>query len=248
MNIHRFFIRPEEISEGTAHLSGDEAHHLRSVLRLAIGDEITLFDGTGMRFRARLDTISKHLVSATIIDQRKDKPAKVRVDLGQALLKGQKMEFILQKATELGIDAIRPFWSEHGVNKTRSDTKGDRWQRIALEACKQCDRALPPQIEPPRKLAELLREISGYDLKLLFWEQETEKPLAEILTERPSEVRAVCFLIGPEGGFSPTEVEDARNNGFIPVSLGSRILRAETASLAAASILQFMLGNLSPSP
>ncbi len=248
MNSRRFFIKPEAIKDGIALLTGEEAHHLRSVLRLGVGETITLFDGTGMRSLARLDSITKNQCTATVLEQSQDPQPKVRVELCQALLKGQKMEFILQKATELGIDAIHPFWSEHGAtSKTRPEAREERWLRIALEACKQCNRALPPRIEPPRKLADLFQELPDHDLKLLFWEQEQEQSLTELLAPRLSGVRSLCFLVGPEGGFSKGEVEEASTKGFHPVSLGSRILRAETATLAAAAILQHLLGNLSPS-
>jgi len=246
MSSRRFFIRPEEIEHGFVRLTGDEAHHLRSVLRLAAGEEITLFDGTGNRFLARIDTISKTLVSATVISQGRSPLPKVRVELGQALLKGQKMELILQKITELGIDAIRPFFAEHGLQKIQTDSKIERWERIVLEACKQCDRAMPPRIHLPRKISELHNEIPPYDLKLFFWEQESRQTLDEVLAGQEGKISSALFLVGPEGGFSAAEAAEAQAKGFLPVSLGSRILRAETATIAASAILQFMLGNLSP--
>ena len=157
------------------------------------------------------------------------------------------MDFVLQKATELGLDAVWPFSSEHGIDKTTKDkAKNERWQRIVLEACKQCDRAMPPEIHPGRSLAQFLADPPHCDLKLIFWEQETEQDLACLLGAQPKNIGSAIFLVGPEGGFAPREVAAAKEQGFQPVSLGSRLLRAETASLAAAAILQYALGNLAP--
>jgi 16S rRNA (uracil1498-N3)-methyltransferase len=246
MSLRRFFIHPSDITGETAQLTGPEAHHLRTVLRLNSGDPITFFDGTGARYQARIERILKDRVTATILGQTRDLPPKVRLHLGQALLKGQKMDFILQKATELGVDAISPFYSEHGIHKQPKDTQMDRWQRIVLEACKQCDRATPPEIHAPRELTELMAVPPPYDARLIFWEHETQQTLNEFLAGQSKDCRSVLFLLGPEGGFSEAEIACAQKNGFTPVSLGPRILRAETATLAATAILQFTLGNLDP--
>lgn len=227
-------------------MTGPEAHHLRTVLRLAPGDSIIFFDGTGARYQARIERIRKDRVTATITAQSQDLPPKVRLHLGQALLKGQKMDLILQKATELGVEAIWPFSSEHGAHKPQKDVQMERWQRIVLEACKQCDRAKPPEIHDTQAITELLSRPPSCDARLIFWEHETRHTLNEALDERKKDCRSVFFLLGPEGGFSQTEVACAQKEGFIPVSLGPRILRAETATLAATAILQFALGNLDP--
>ncbi len=248
MSLRRFFINPTDITGETAQLSGPEAHHLRTVLRLSSGDPITFFDGTGARYQARIEQIHKDRVTATIIEQTQDRPPKIRLHLGQALLKGQKMDLILQKATELGVDAIWPFSSEHGISKPPRDTQMERWQRIVLEACKQCDRAKPPEIHDTREITDLMAQPPPCDTRLIFWEHESQKNLDEVLAGQIKDCRSVFFLLGPEGGFSETEVACAQRAGFTPVSLGPRILRAETASLAATAILQFALGNLSPAP
>ena len=248
MSLRRFFINPTDITGDTAQLTGPEAHHLRTVLRLSPGDPIIFFDGTGARYQARIERILKDRVTATIYGQDRDLPAKVRLHLGQALLKGQKMDLILQKATELGVEAIWPFSSEHGIRKPLRETQLERWQRIVLEACKQCDRAKPPEIEDTREITELMTHPPACDVKLIFWEHEAQQTLPEVLADQATECRSVLFLLGPEGGFSEAEVACARQEGFRPVSLGPRILRAETATLAATAILQFALGNLDPAP
>lgn len=247
MTLRRFFIDPADIRGETAVLRGAEAHHARRVLRLSSGDGIILFDGTGKRYKARLEEISASRAAATILEEQMDPSPPVRLQLGQALLKGQKMDFVLQKATELGLDAVWPFSSEHGIDKTTRDkAKNERWQRIVLEACKQCDRSMPPEIHPGRSLAQLLADPPPCDLKLIFWEQETEQDLADLLAAQPKTIGSAIFLVGPEGGFAPREVAAAQEKGFQPVSLGPRLLRAETASLAAIAILQYALGNLTP--
>lgn len=248
MTMRRFFIDPADITGETAVLKGAEAHHLSRVLRLCPGDPLTLFDGTGKRYTGRLERISSSQAMVAILAQHLDPPPLVRLHLGQALLKGQKMDIVLQKATELGLDGIWPFVSEHGLKKTQDDTKSERWQRIILEACKQCDRASPPEIHPVRELGQLLTTPPDCTLKLMFWEQETRQDLASLLAGQQKKIESAIFLIGPEGGFAPHEAAAAKENGFTSVSLGPRLLRAETASLAAAAILQFALGNFAPLP
>lgn len=246
MSLRRFFINPTDITGETAQLTGPEAHHLRAVLRLTPGDPITFFDGTGARYQARIEQILKDRVTATITGHTRDLPPKVRLHLGQALLKGQKMDLILQKATELGVDAIWPFYSEHGIHKPPREAQMERWQRIVLEACKQCDRAKPPEIHDTREITDLMAHPPPCEIRLIFWEHEARQTLDEVLAGQEKDCRAVFFLLGPEGGFSETEVACAQQEGFAPVSLGPRILRAETATLAATAILQFTLGNLNP--
>ncbi len=248
MSLRRFFINPADITGETALLTGPEAHHLRTVLRLSPGDPIIFFDGTGARYQARIERILKDRVTATIIGQDRDLPAKVRLHLGQALLKGQKMDLILQKATELGVEAIWPFYAEHGIHKPPKETQLERWQRIVLEACKQCNRAKPPEIHAPREITDLMTTPPPCDARLIFWEHETRQTLHEVLACQATGCHSLLFLLGPEGGFSEAEVACARQEGFTSVSLGSRILRAETATLAATAILQFTLGNLDPVP
>ncbi len=164
--------------------------------------------------------------------------------LGQALLKGKKMDLVVQKATELGITSIHPFISEHSTVSSANENKADRWNRVAYEACKQCGRAVPLVCHPATSLDVLLAASKDYDVKMIFWEQETSRGVKDVLAA-PQPIGSLLFLIGPEGGFSPEEVDKAVACGFQPVTLGKRTLRAETASLVAMAVLQFLLGNLS---
>jgi 16S rRNA (uracil1498-N3)-methyltransferase len=248
--MRRFFVDPNNFSGNTAFLTGSEAHHIAAVLRLTVGTRITLFDGSGSFYEALITKISPKKIETTIeaitpyiaIDQDRH----CRVHLGQAIIKGKKMDLIVQKATELGIDSLHPFISTYSVVKGNPENRVERWAKIAQEACKQCNRPRTPDLHPPVNFADFLESAATnpYDLKLLFWEEELQNSLRDIFQQQ-SGIQSILLLIGPEGGFSPAEAEQAMANGFHPVTLGSRILRAETAAIAAISVLQYELGNLS---
>ena len=247
--MRRFFVDPNNFSGSTAFLSGSEAHHIAAVLRLPVGTRITLFDGSGSFYEARITKISPKKVETTIeaitpylpIDQEQHS----HVHLGQAIIKGKKMDLIIQKATELGVDVISAFKSTYSAIKSTPETRVERWTKIALEACKQCNRPKPPDLQAPGSLDEFLKSTkeNSDDLKLIFWEEERQTSLQDIFQQHDS-IRSVLLLIGPEGGFSPAEAEQAIAHGFQPVTLGSRILRAETAAITAIAVIQYELGNL----
>jgi 16S rRNA (uracil1498-N3)-methyltransferase len=248
--MRRFFVEPENIVGPTAVLTGAEARHITAVLRLAPGTTITLFDGSGSYFEALITKVSPSRIETKIIsitpyiDAAEDFPPALH--LGVGLLKGKKMDFIIQKITELGISSLHPFRSQYCASYDLAASRLSRWQKIVLEACKQCNRPKPPDINPTKDFKDLLSGSGedGYDLKLIFWEnKEDQKPVREIFTSL-KEIHSVMILVGPEGGFSTDEVGQAIAAGYEPVTMGSRILRAETAVIAAVSILQHELGNL----
>jgi len=247
--MRRFFVDPENIVGPLAYLTGSEARHISTVLRLAIGTTITLFDGSGSYYEALLTKITPGRAEAKIvsitpyIEASEDiRPA---LHLGLGLLKGKKMDFIIQKITELGIDSLRPFRSQYCAAHAPAAGRFSRWHKIAVAACKQCNRPKPPSLHDVTGFKELLSHAGKdeHDLKLIFWEEERQKPLQEILGS-VRDIKSALVLIGPEGGFSSGEAAHAIAAGYQPVTLGSRILRAETAAIAAASILQHKLGNL----
>jgi len=247
--MRRFFVDPENIIGPTAVLTGTEARHISTVLRLSTGIVITLFDGSGSYFEALLTKISPARVETKIISITPHIEASddflPALHLGIGLLKGKKMDFIIQKSTELGITSLLPFRSQFCAVHDSATGRLLRWQKIALEACKQCNRPKPPDLHDVADLEDLL-VVAGneaHDLKLIFWEEEGQKTLQQTL-ETCHEIKSALVLIGPEGGFSSGEVAAAVGAGYKPVSLGSRILRAETAAVAAVSILQYKLGNL----
>ena len=237
--MRRFYIDPKNIAESRAILTGSEAHHLRGVLRLGAGAKIELFDGTGAIYQAIVrDVGKKEVLLQTISKQLTDEPGP-SVHFAQALLKGKKMDFLIQKATELGIHAIHPFTSLHCAAQPSYD-KTKRWEKISLEACKQCGRPTPITCYPVCDLSQILQKGKSHNTKLIFWEKE--KTALDRVLQAP--VQSIFMMIGPEGGFSDSEVESALRQNFQPVSLGKRILRAETAAFCAMSIVQYLLGNL----
>jgi len=227
-------------------VEGDEVKHIRKVLRLRAGDEITVFDGLGKEFEG---TIVEEGLSSVVIkirnvySSKRDSP--LEVTLAQSLLKGEKMDYLIQKATELGIKEIIPFLSSRSVpllERSKRLKRNHRWERIAIEASKQCGRGVVPEIESLQDYPEMLQKASPDALRLILWEREGIK-LKEIF-ERSKGRNRIFFVVGPEGGFSQQEVDEAKGAGFIPVTLGKRILRAETASLCFLSILQYEQGDM----
>jgi len=227
-------------------IEGDEVKHIRKVLRLKAGDEIIVFDGLGKEFEGAIveEGLSSVVIKIqNIFSSKRDSP--LEVTLAQSLLKGEKMDYLIQKATELGVKEIIPFFSSRSVpllEKSKKLKRHHRWEKIAIEASKQCGRGVVPKIESLQDYSDMLQTASPDTLRLILWEKEGIK-LKEIL-ERLKEKKKIFFIIGPEGGFSQLEVDEAKKTGFIPVTLGRRILRAETASLCFLSILQYEKGDI----
>ena len=242
----RFYVPNPSIQDELLKIEGDEVKHIRKVLRLKAGDKITVFDGLGKEYDGTILEEKPSFVLAkieNIFSPQKDSP--LEVTLAQGLLKGEKMDFLIQKATELGVKEIIPFFSSRSVpllEKSKRLDRRRRWERIAVEASKQCGRRVVPKIESLKDYSEMLQIASPDGLRLILWEREGIK-LKEVL-ERSEEKTKIFFIVGPEGGFSQEEVDDAYKSGFIPVILGKRILRAETASLCLLSILQYQLGDI----
>ena len=237
--MRRFYIDPENIDETSAILTGSEAHHLCVVLRLGTGEKIELFDGTGAIYKAVVRDVGKKEVLLQTISKKMPAECGPAVHFAQALLKGKKMDFLIQKATELGINAIHPFTSQHCAAQPSHD-KSKRWEKISLEACKQSGRPKPLACYPACDLSQVLTRSNPHKTKIIFWERAKERLDRVLITP----VQSVFVLIGPEGGFSDDEVDSALRQNFQPVSLGKRILRAETAAFCAMSIVQYLLGNL----
>lgn len=245
MSQRRFFITEENLAGDSILVTGPEAHHIKNVLRLSPGETVTFLDGKGSRYLACIEQIDKGRVVATITGHSRETRTGVGLHLGQALLPGERMDLAIQKVTELGVSSISPFFSEYGYTNSRHDSRLQRWQRVILESCKQCDQAYSPEISPPVELERLLTNPPETDIKLIFWEEEKNLSLSDF-DFASSQLGSVFFLLGPVGGFSRTEVELAVGLGFISLSLGPRILRAETATIAATAILQQLCGNMRP--
>lgn len=246
--MRRFYFDPQTRNGDEVSLSDEESHHIVKVLRLSAGEHVELLDGQGAVFRAVIvGTGRRGALRIEGIAATAPEPDKT-LWVGQGILKGDKMDTVVQKCTELGVSRFTPFHSSRCQGKldpVQSRKKQERWQRIGLEACKQCLRLRVPHLDGPVVYGELLQGKAmenDMSLRLLFWEEEKELHVRDLpeIGAAPS----VFLLLGPEGGFTREEVELARAAGFRTVSLGERILRAETATLTAVAIVQFLAGNL----
>ena len=248
MTRRRFHATPESFSrdQTSVHLNGEEARHLRSVLRLVPGDHVFVFDGNGNEFECEVAEFGKESVRLNLIDRVEpaSPESPLQITLAVALLKGDKFDLVVQKTTELGVVAIMPLETKRADIRLRDENDArkrvHRWQRIALEAAKQSGRALVPQIAAPQSL-ESLPEAS--DSVLFFSERDGEslRHLVEGFDQIPSSLTAI---VGPEGGWADEEIEFARESGWKIVTLGGRVMRAETAAIAVTVLLQHAWGDL----
>ncbi len=234
-----YLSEPNLIAGAAIRLPNDLKKHLQTVLRLQPGDEFQLFNGNGRVARA----ILRENAEAEISIVEDYPPASCSVRLIQGIPKGDKLELILQKGTEIGVDQFYLTAMDRSVGRLKSDRKQkrlERWQKIVQEAARQCRQYHLPQLSVGDSLAEVLPEVDA-DLKLLLWEESAE-PLAAVLPQ--SRPRRIAVVVGPEGGVSAHEARLARDAGYQPVSIGPRILRTETAGLAIMAILQYLYGDL----
>jgi 16S rRNA (uracil1498-N3)-methyltransferase len=233
-------------------ITHEDHRYIARVLRLGAGDRVTLFDGKGGEAEAELVRVGPR-AAELIIRNRTPAPPRVGPDfiLIQALGRGEKLDLVVQKATELGVHRIIPVTTERAVPRletVRSDSRRVRWQKIAREAARQSRRADLPEIDPVTSFTVAIEAAPRDALKLVFWEEAREggrgrgRGLKEILPLQPPP--AVVIAIGPEGGFSEEEVARAKEAGFVVAGLGPRILRTETAALVALSVLNYTLGDL----
>lgn len=242
--MRRFLV--EEIKDGRAVLKGQEALHLSRVLRYEPGERVLVFDGRGSLYRSRILAIGPEVLVQIEAEIEAEAENRLEITLAQGLLKGDKMDFVVQKATELGAASFVPLTLERSVVKLtdkKAEQRQERWQRIAQEAVKQCGRVTVPDIRPVQSLNDLLLSAEDYDLLLFPWEEEQETSVKAILNEHLNCHKVLCIL-GPEGGMTKEEMLAVKKAGGRVVTLGKRILRAETASVAVLSIVQYALGDL----
>ncbi len=243
--MHRFFVDDQGIHHGTAYLESSEAHHALKVLRLAMGDEVVLMDGQAL-YRAVIATLDGGRVRCDIINTLPSPEACLRITLYQGLPKADKLEWIVQKCTEAGAAGIVPIELSRCVSiVTDKDApkKQERWQRIAQEAAKQSGRAVVPTVSLPLSFAKALERLKSHELILTPWE-EADGFGPQKVHEQFAYVRDIAIVIGPEGGIAPEEVERLKSAGAVPMTLGKRILRTETAGLAAAVALFALWGEM----
>ena len=236
----RFFI--DGTADGRAYIAGADALHIAKALRMRPGEALTLCDGKGTDFDGVLETVTDRQVTVrTPASRPSQAEPTLAVTLYQGLPKGDKMDWIIQKAVELGVTAVVPVATRRSVARLegKADKKQERWQRIAAEAAGQCGRGMLPSVERPLSWSQALSRLSG-EPALVFYEGGG-RPLRELVT--PS-TRRLSVFVGPEGGFDPEEIDAIRRQGGGVATLGPRILRCETAPLAALTLLMHLSGNM----
>jgi 16S rRNA (uracil1498-N3)-methyltransferase len=253
--MRRIFVAPDQLRAESAvvTLDGEAHHHLSRVLRARPGDSVVVFDGLGAEWQAEVVTVSGKTTTLRLGERREGVTAApaVRITLLQALARGEKMDFIIQKTCELGVARVVPVLTGRTVVPARRGAPPDnlarqrRWERIAREAARQSGRADVPVIEAPLALAAALAAAPTGDRRFVFWESAAARPLRAVLSGQANPApQAATLLVGPEGGFSDDEIAQVEATGFVAVGLGPRILRVETAAVVAVALLQFAAGGL----
>lgn len=245
--MRRFFVEHTGIVGETVQLPDSESRHISRVLRLEPGEAVELLDGTGLIYSAELVEVGRQVRARITAVRSEHETMAVKLFVGQGQLKGQKMDTVVQKCTELGVNRLMPFWSSRCQGKLQEGQNGkkqERYRRIMESACKQCFRPDLMVVDSPRMFTDLLHAFPADEgrLRLLFWEEEHYFSMHMLAV--PENLREAVILLGPEGGLTIEEAEMAKAEGWLTVSLGRRILRAETATLAAVSLMQFMTGNI----
>ena len=243
----RFYIKPLEEGSKNLLIEGEEAHHLQKVRRLKTGELLTAFDGQGNSYKAQITAVLKDKIQARILEtRRREGESPLSLHLVQALLRAEKMDWVVQKAVELGVSRLTPLIAGRSIIKLAPGDihpKKERWQKIAREAGKQCGRSSLPVIEPPTPWEQWIKGPFPEYGRFFFYEGEKKKKL-KILSHKMRGINSVLVALGPEGGWEPREVEALQAEGFLSLSLGPRILRAETAALAAVTLMQHIFGDL----
>ncbi|SDU27295.1 16S rRNA (uracil(1498)-N(3))-methyltransferase [Pseudomonas yamanorum] len=238
MRLSRFFV-DAPLSLGDHELPEAQAHYISRVLRMNEGDAVQLFDGSGQEFRASLLEVGKKRVVVQVTETFAGQvESPLQIHLGQGLSRGERMDWAIQKATELGVNEITPIFSDRcevRLKDERADKRLQHWRQVAISACEQCGRSRVPVIHPPQLLADWLKQAEA-DLKLVL------HPVAEPLVSH-AKPGSLAFLIGPEGGLTDGEVETAQGAGFHSARLGPRVLRTETAPVVALAVAQQLWGD-----
>lgn len=245
----RFFVEPANIKDHYVYIDNQEdINHIKKVLRLSQNDTIMICDGHGKEYKASIEEINHKEVKAKMLEASvsSGEPS-IRVTLYQGIPKAAKMEYIIQKVTELGIENIVPVMMHRTVVKfdgqKGQQKKVRRWQRIAYEAAKQSNRGRIPKVFAPISYDEAIGQMSRMDIPLIPYEQEQSNALKDVLKDR-TDAKSIGIMIGPEGGFDDEEVKKAKELGLSPITLGPRILRTETAGMAVLAILMYVMGEV----
>lgn len=241
----RFFIPPEAVRGKSMIISGKEAHHIIDVMRLKTSDTVVTFDGTGKEYTGVIKEISRNSLTVEIIETRtqagRDSP---QITLIQALPKKEKMDYIVEKSTELGVHSIIPVLTERAIpdwDETKRRSQAERWKKIAREAAKQCGRLDIPAVSAISSFADSVKNFSSFDLRLIAILSEEAVPVKDAIKGFKS--GNIVIAIGPEGDFTADEAKGAGESGFKAIDLGPRVLKSDTAGLALLAILNYALSN-----
>ncbi len=238
----RIFVAQNLKTKTSLTLTGPDYHYVKNVLRMKVRDPLYLFNGGEEEFEAKIDSIDKkNIILHILLSRTCAKESPLEIVIGQGLPKGSKFDDLIPKVTELGVSKLIPLITERSDLKKTSSQKVLRWQKIAQMSSQQTGRTKVPQIPSPIPLSDFLTDHPQHE-KILFYELENSKDFKTVLTS--STATRFCLLIGPEGGFSPQEIEQAQQEKFHIVSLGKRILRTETVAPAVTAILQYVKGDL----
>jgi 16S rRNA (uracil1498-N3)-methyltransferase len=247
MSLPRFFLASESIQDGRVMIRGEELLRMRKVLRLRPGSQVLLFDTGGTEHEAFIHAYGEGAAEVTVVrsyDPGRESP--LAITLAQAISKGEKMDWVVEKTTELGVSRIVPFLSSHTVPKLdhgRGERRRERWSKIAISAAKQSGRTHIPKILPVHAFDAILTRDWECEAKLFFWEGPWGKDLFAVREEH-AHLRSVLVVVGAEGGFSAEEASAAEGHEFETVRLGRRILRTETAAMAAVCAVQLLWGDM----
>jgi len=243
-----FYVDPKNVGRDFLRIEGEEAKHISLVLRKGEGEIIDVVDGEGMKYQVQVTAKGKDWVQGRIISQtRKENEPFTELTLAQALIKGVRMDFLMEKVTEIGVSSIIPLITGKSLIKLEKGSKVmsrvNRWKRIAISGMKQSLRSKLPEILNPVSFQELLANVKDYDLTLIACQTKKSKSLKEIF-EPKRRLKKVLLLVGPESGFTQEELDFSLKSGMIPVSLGPRRLRSETAGIVFSSMVLQELGDL----
>src|SRR5437763_8833024 len=246
--MHRFYIAPEHWNPHLVFLGESQVHHARNVLRLEPGERVVVFNGRGYEITAEITKVTRKEIQMRKLHEARVPPLRCEITLAQAIPKGKNMDLIVQKAVELGAAKIAPIISDRTIvhlHDKEAVQKQAKWQQVAIEAAKQCGQNWLPTVEIPRKLSDFLDGAAPLQLRLIGSLQSDALHLKRVLAEYESEHEfrptSVLMCIGPEGDFTPAELNLARSHGCRPITLGPIILRVETAAIFSLSVLSYEL-------
>ncbi len=242
---HRFFVPQRQMDYPAAVIKGPDVNHIKNVLRLKPGDRLQLVDGTGGEYISRITGLLSSRIDLEIFDTlAESKESPVCISVAQSYLKEKKMDLLVRQLTELGISQWYPFFSKRSVpvpDEKRLVSRQQRWRKITIEAVKQCRRNRLMAIGRPGTFQEMLVWAKTADVKIIFWEN-ADGDLGRI-GGKSANIQSVFAVLGPEGGFTDEEISQAAGEGFLAIRMGPRVMRAETAAVAACSLLQYRFGD-----